>query len=237
MNRIARQCILLTRVPYSIQPGRYISTSRIVRNLVNNKTCWQCQSNNRPSALFCENKVCKVIQPIPPQLNFFHLLQVGGGHNKDEPVFNIDLKAMRRQFLSLQQKAHPDSFSRAPKREHEYAQLQSSVINKAYHTLKNPLTRAQYILKQQGIQVNESDSTDNTALLMEIMEAREELDDISTEDEWKELKRKNEVKYDDTVNRLNDAFSHKDYTTAKSLAIELQYWNSLKTAIDEWHNE
>jgi molecular chaperone HscB len=34
---------------------------------------------------------------------------------RDQPNFNIDLKAMRRRFLVLQQKAHPDSFSQAPK--------------------------------------------------------------------------------------------------------------------------
>lgn len=46
------------------------------------KKCWQCQSTNKPSALFCENKVCSVIQAVPPELNFFHLLQVGAGENK-----------------------------------------------------------------------------------------------------------------------------------------------------------
>lgn len=47
-----------------------------------NKTCWQCQATNKPTALFCENKVCSVIQPIPSELNFFHLLEAGKGDNK-----------------------------------------------------------------------------------------------------------------------------------------------------------
>ncbi|KAK4514634.1 uncharacterized protein ATC70_002235 [Mucor velutinosus] len=213
----------------------YLSTTSAWRSIAQDKKCWQCQSTNKPSALFCENTVCKVIQPIPAQLNFFHLLQAGKGDNKDQPTFDIDLKAMRRQFLMLQQKAHPDSFSQAPKRELDYAQLQSSVINKAYHTLKDPLSRAQYLLKEQGIQVNEGDSLSNPELLMEVMEFREELEEAQSEADIKPLKARNDEKYAETVHKLQLAFEKNDYESAKDLAIELQYLNSIKTAILEWH--
>ena len=62
---------------------RCLSTTRSTwSTMAHDKTCWQCQSTNKPSALFCENKVCQVIQPVPAQLNFFHLLGVGAGENK-----------------------------------------------------------------------------------------------------------------------------------------------------------
>ncbi|CAO3653470.1 unnamed protein product [Mucor fragilis] len=191
--------ITRTRVaPASLRPRtskHYLSTTSAWRSIAQDKKCWQCQSTNKPSALFCENTVCKVIQPVPAQLNFFHLLQAGKGDNKDQPTFDIDLKAMRRQFLMLQQKAHPDSFSQAPKRELDYAQLQSSVINKAYHTLKDPLSRAQYLLKEQGIQVNEGDSLSDPELLMEVMEFREELEEAQSEADIKPLKARNDGKF------------------------------------------
>lgn len=60
----------------------YLSTTSAWRSIAQDKQCWQCQSTNKPSALFCENTVCKVIQPIPSQLNFYHLLQVGEGKDK-----------------------------------------------------------------------------------------------------------------------------------------------------------
>ncbi|EPB92839.1 Fe-S protein assembly co-chaperone HscB [Mucor circinelloides 1006PhL] len=142
---------------------------------------------------------------------------------------------MRRQFLMLQQKAHPDSYSQAPKRELDYAQLQSSVINKAYHTLKDPLSRAQYLLKEQGIQVNESDSLSDPELLMEVMEFREELEEAQSEADIKPLKARNDEKYAETVHKLQLAFEKNDYESAKDLAVELQYLNSIKTAILEWH--
>ncbi|GAA5807573.1 hypothetical protein MFLAVUS_000938 [Mucor flavus] len=221
--------------PTGINNRLFTTTSNRWQSMSTDKTCWQCQSTNKPSALFCENKVCSVIQPIPPQLNFFHLLQVGSGENKDKPTFNIDLKFLKKKFLMLQQKAHPDSFSQAPKREHDYAQLQSSVINKAYHTLKNPLSRAQYILEQHGHQVNEGDSLSDPTLLMDVMEFREELEEVTSEADLEPLKKRNDEKYQETVDRLASAFENEDYKLAKDLAIELQYWQSIQSAIHEWH--
>jgi len=142
-------------------------------------------------------------------------------------------------------------------RELDYAQLQSSVINKAYHTLKDPLSRAQYLLKEQGIQVNESDSLSDPELLMEVMEFREELEEAQSEADIKPLKARNDgnfnvcaylnqtnqgtfflyttEKYAETVHKLQLAFEKNDYESAKDLAVELQYLNSIKTAILEWH--
>lgn len=46
---------------------------------------------------------------------FFYLFVYLHDIIRDKATFNIDLKALKRQFLLLQQKAHPDSFSQAPK--------------------------------------------------------------------------------------------------------------------------
>lgn len=72
--------------------------------------------------------------------------------------------------------------------------MQSSVINKAYNTLKNPLTRAQYMLKEKGYQVNEGDSLSDPTLLMEVMEFREELEEVGSPKELEPLKERNDGK-------------------------------------------
>ncbi len=79
-------------------------------------------------------------------------------------------------------------------KELNYAQLQSSVINRAYHTLKNPLSRAKYILKQKGIEINEDDSLGDPELLMEVMEFREELEEVVNEKDLIPLKERNDGK-------------------------------------------
>lgn len=78
------------------------------------------------------------------------------------------------------------------KREHEFAQLQSSLLNKAYNTLKDPLARAKYMLQLEGIQIEESASLEDPELLLEVLEMREELEQATSEDELKPVKQVND---------------------------------------------
>ena len=79
--------------------------------------------------------------------------------------------------------------------EHQYAQLQSSLLNKAYGTLKDPLARARYMLELEGVEVSESESLHEPELLMEVMELREELDEVTNEEELDQVKQTNDGKY------------------------------------------
>lgn len=81
----SRRAAVVSLIPKTtLSTRRQLTTSSPCRNgnMMQDKKCWACQSTNKPSALFCENKVCSVIQPIPASLNFYHLLQVGTGENK-----------------------------------------------------------------------------------------------------------------------------------------------------------
>ncbi|CDH53775.1 iron-sulfur cluster co-chaperone proteinmitochondrial [Lichtheimia corymbifera JMRC:FSU:9682] len=189
--------------------------------------CWQCGAAQQHATVLCAD--CQAIQPVTPNVNYYELLLDGKQNG-----FDVDPKALRFKFLTLQQKAHPDSYSQASKREHEYAQLQSSTLNKAYHTLKDPLARAKYLLELQGVEVGESDSLEDPALLMEVMEIREELDEATTEEEVAQVKETNDEKYQETVQRLSEAFSGNDLDAAKKFMIQLQYWESIRRAILEW---
>ena len=50
---------------------------------------------------------------------------------------------------------HPDRFASRPAAEQEEALRQSSRLNDAYRTLKDPILRTQYLLKGQGIELEE----------------------------------------------------------------------------------
>lgn len=75
------------------------------------------------------------------------------------------------------------------------AQIQSSYLNKAYNTLKDPLARAQYMLALNGVEVAESESLEDPELLMEVMEIREQMEEAETEDDIKKLKQENSGKF------------------------------------------
>ena len=59
--------------------------------------------------------------------------------------------ALRR----LAHKLHPDRFASKPLAEQEAALAQSSLLNDAYRTLKDPILRTQYLLKLEGVELEE----------------------------------------------------------------------------------
>ncbi|ORZ22035.1 Co-chaperone HscB, C-terminal oligomerization domain-containing protein [Absidia repens] len=166
-----------------------------------------------------------------PGLNFWHAYVC---LFRSESTYDVDEKALKRQFLKLQQVAHPDSFSNAVERERKYAEIQSSMLNKAYHTLRDPLARAQYMLALQGVEVNEAESLHHPELLMDVMEVREELEEATTNEDVELIKQENDGKIKETVAQLSKAFSEKDLDLAKDYSIQLQYWENIRRAIIDW---
>jgi molecular chaperone HscB len=71
------------------------------------------------------------------------------------PKLRIDTSALEKAFYTLSRKLHPDRFASKPLAEQEAALAQSSQLNDAYRTLKDPILRTQYLLTLEGIQLEE----------------------------------------------------------------------------------
>jgi molecular chaperone HscB len=71
------------------------------------------------------------------------------------PKLNIDTTGLEKQFYTLSRKLHPDRFAGKPLAEQEAALALSSQLNDAYRTLKDPIQRTQYLLKLEGIELEE----------------------------------------------------------------------------------
>ncbi|MEO8736344.1 MAG: Fe-S protein assembly co-chaperone HscB [Edaphobacter sp.] len=67
----------------------------------------------------------------------------------------IDTEPLEKQFYALSRKLHPDRFASKPMEEQEAALAQSSQLNDAYRTLKDPILRTQYLLKLEGVELEE----------------------------------------------------------------------------------
>jgi molecular chaperone HscB len=67
----------------------------------------------------------------------------------------IDTASLEKQFYTLSRKLHPDRFASKPAAEQEAALAQSSRLNDGYRTLKDPILRTQYLLKLEGIELEE----------------------------------------------------------------------------------
>src|ERR1700682_1144416 len=68
---------------------------------------------------------------------------------------HLDTAALEKAFYALSRKLHPDRFASKPVAEQEAALAQSSLLNDAYRTLKDPIARTQYLLTLEGIQLEE----------------------------------------------------------------------------------
>jgi molecular chaperone HscB len=68
---------------------------------------------------------------------------------------NLDVSALEKQFYVLSRKLHPDRFASKPIAEQEAALAESSMLNDAYRTLKDPISRTQYLLALEGVELEE----------------------------------------------------------------------------------
>jgi len=68
---------------------------------------------------------------------------------------NLDVVELEKKFYALSRRLHPDRFAAKPASEQEAALTASSNLNDAYRTLKDPILRTQYLLKLEGVELEE----------------------------------------------------------------------------------
>jgi molecular chaperone HscB len=115
--------------------------------------CWSCSVAHNESTLFCPH--CSKIQP-PPGGDYFSVFGL-------EPRLNLDLQALEHEFHRLSRKLHPDRFARADTNEKQWSLADTSLLNDAYRTLKDPLRRTEYLLKLHGAEIGASAAADAPA--------------------------------------------------------------------------
>jgi molecular chaperone HscB len=96
--------------------------------------------------------------------------------------WHLSLESLAARHLALSRELHPDRFAQASPRERILSLERTTAVNDAYRTLRDPIRRAEYLLRQQGIGHSDQDiarghqsgGTD-PAFLAEIMEIREQM--------------------------------------------------------------
>lgn len=129
--------------------------------------CAEC-GHEAGAALFCPD--CNTIQPAPP--DYFALFGI-------EPKLRIDPEGLQQRFYELSRKLHPDRFMRKSERERQLSLDASSALNDGYRTLRDPVQRAEYVLKQTGQQAPEQASGNvPPELLEEVFELNMALEEM-----------------------------------------------------------
>lgn len=114
--------------------------------------CWSCSVAHNESTLFCPH--CSKIQP-PTGSDFFTVFGLA-------PHLNLDLASLEKEFHRLSRRLHPDRFARAAENEKEWSLADTALLNDAYRTLKDPITRTEYLLKLHGAEIAESAAANDT---------------------------------------------------------------------------
>ena len=107
------------------------------------QSCWSCGTMR--AVHFCE--ACGKVQPPRPvdYFTFFGLPR----------KLNLDVPSLEKDFYEMSRKLHPDLNARAGSQEQEWSLQQSSLLNDAYRTLKAPIQRTQYLLRLEGVELEE----------------------------------------------------------------------------------
>jgi molecular chaperone HscB len=107
------------------------------------QSCWSCGTMR--AVHFCE--ACGKVQPPAPAdyFTFFGLPR----------KLDLDVSILEKDFYELSRKLHPDLNAQAGSQEQEWSLQQSSLLNDAHRTLKDPIKRTQYLLTLEGVELEE----------------------------------------------------------------------------------
>ena len=72
---------------------------------------------------------------------------------------NLDVPLLEREFYKLSRRLHPDLFVSAGKAKQDWSTEQTSLLNDAYRSLKDPIRRTEHLLHLQGVELEEQSKT------------------------------------------------------------------------------
>ena len=131
--------------------------------------CWSCQERTI-STHFCSS--CGKIQQLSRTVDYFAFFGL-------PRKLRIDSGGLEKKFMELSWKLHPDKFVQADERERELALMSSSQLNDAYRTLRDPISRVEYLLAIEGARKEgEQKQQAPPELLEEVFELNESLDEL-----------------------------------------------------------
>ncbi|PWA63484.1 Co-chaperone Hsc20 [Artemisia annua] len=172
--------------------------------------CWNCKSEK--GFLICES--CGCVQPVDHKVDYFSIF---GDHwtfalcNGFVPKSNFEYEMIWE--------------------EREYAAEQSARVIDAYTTLRKPLKRAIYIMRLEGVEVDEEQTVSEPELLGEIMEIREAVEEASDSQALNKIHSQMEEKLSHWSDTFGNAFGSKKYDEALKAIQRMTYYHRVNEEI------
>jgi len=149
---------------------------------------------------------------------------------KSPNPFVVNESRLKNNFRRVQRHVHPDVWAVQGEDKTRVARDLSGLVNEAYITLLQPLSRIHYILSQHNLGVLETDQLEDPHLITEVIEIREALEDASTEGEVEDIRKDVAGKISATMENIELAVHAEDWGEARREAVRLKYLRGIEAA-------
>jgi len=161
-------------------------------------------------------------------MEFFDIYEI-------EPSFSISENELKKKYLVLQKKFHPDRFAHSSIEEQKTALINSSLINDAYQVLKDDIRRAKYLLECNGVEIT---NHTNPAFLMKQMEYEEKIEDHSNDkNQLLSIQKELQEELDQYKDNITVDFDKKNFDRATNQINEFIFIDKLHLKIKEKINQ
>jgi len=130
--------------------------------------CWHCQSEVH-GEYFCQQ--CVKVQPLTKELDYFTCLGL-------PRQLTINADQLEAKFYELSRAFHPDFFQNKTQTEQAISLRNSALLNSAYRTLKDPVQRAEYLLRLEAGSAKDIRTAPPSDLFEEILALQENLEEF-----------------------------------------------------------
>ena len=144
-----------------------------------------CQScgDSLISPLFCFS--CNSLQNVSDDVNHFEVMGL-------PRCFEIDTEELESLYQRLTLEMHPDFFGAAPEEQKQLSEKYSVMLNAAYSSLREPASRARYLLSLFAKGKNLQTDKLPEGFLHEMFSFQESLDEILESDDQSALRKMDE---------------------------------------------
>ncbi len=146
--------------------------------------------------------------------------------------YTIDIDKLSDVYRQLQRQFHPDRFASASDHEKRIALQYATYINEAFEGLKDPLTRAQYMMELEGFSQKDHTMQNNTVFLLQQMEWRDQLDLASSAEQVDELLSNTQAIAAEYLQAFDKAYQEKFFDEAQLNIDKMQFVSKFE---DELH--
>ncbi len=179
--------------------------------------CWHCQSEVKGEYLCGQ---CVKVQPLSKDLDYFTCMRL-------PRLLDIDQEKLQENFYDLSRTFHPDFYSAKDEQEQTISLGNSALLNTAYRTLKDPIQRAEYLIRLEAGAVKEIRSNPPADLFDEILELQEDLEEYRSLSAENDSERREELRQKLNANR--ETLEARQAQMEASLKEKFSQWDAIQS--------